>query len=121
MRCRRGHERRDSFLGPLGLIAELGNLCIPGCDWLACVCCFAQLPTGTRQALPYLLAVMPPLACAIAFPGEDVAVLCCAPGASLSPSCMRGVTPTPVFLADVFFSALDFAGTYGVLTLFGLM
>lgn len=49
-----------------------------------------QLPTGRRQALPYVLTVVPPLAFAMAFP-------------------------------DVFYHALDFAGSYGVLTLFGLI
>ena len=50
----------------------------------------AQLPSGQRQAVPYLLTTLPPFLLALAFPA-------------------------------LFFSALDFAGCYGVLTLFGLL
>ncbi|KAI7844273.1 hypothetical protein COHA_002071 [Chlorella ohadii] len=50
-----------------------------------------QLPTGARQPLPYLLTLGPPLLLAL----------------SLGPA--------------VFLDALDFAGTYGVLVLFGLI
>lgn len=50
-----------------------------------------QLPTGARQPLPYLLTLVPPLLLAF----------------SLGPA--------------VFLDALDFAGTYGVLVLFGLI
>ena len=49
-----------------------------------------QLPTGSRQPLPYFLTLAPPLALALLAPGK-------------------------------FFDALDFAGTYGVLILFGLI
>ncbi len=50
----------------------------------------AQLPSGQRQVVPYLLTTLPPFLLALAFPA-------------------------------LFFSALDFAGCYGVLTLFGLL
>lgn len=49
-----------------------------------------QLPTGSRQPLPYVLTLAPPLALALLAPG-------------------------------IFFEALDFAGTYGVLILFALI
>ena len=48
------------------------------------------MPTGSRQPLPYILTLAPPLALALLAPG-------------------------------IFFDALDFAGTYGVLVLFGII
>lgn len=49
-----------------------------------------DLPTGSKTPASIALTLLPPLACALSFPG-------------------------------IFFKALDFAGTYGVLVLFGLI
>jgi hypothetical protein len=92
-----------------------------------------QLPASSQQPLPYVLTVVPPLACAVLFPGAILA-LCLDFAHALLPcpvaDSLRTVCPSlsslakaslPLCPADIFFSAVAFAGTFGILPLFGII
>ena len=78
-----------------------------------------QLPAGQQQKTPYILTVVPPFILAALFPQIFFKVSC----AWITPQNRLHLTGSQslMWLSMSPVQALDFAGTYGVLSLFGLI
>ena len=82
-----------------------------------------QLPSGKQQNGPYALTVVPPFILAALFPQIFFKVSITYVNMQCDHQITHSLRGPPAGRIDAIFmlQALDFAGTYGVLTLFGLI